>query len=142
MSHNIRTEALATRFKMLLIVMYTHQLYGAQHAVKCVLSQTYSFTSPSGVQVKLFNSKYKVNKVIIKKTKINKCNKMLNDITSTFLNSDFDDRQVGRHVLQHTHFSNQVAGSKTERSRSSQIISKYLYQCNITLSAGLKQHME
>lgn len=37
---------------------------------------------------------------------------MLNGITSTFLNSDFNDRQVGCHVLQHTHFSNQVATGK------------------------------
>lgn len=41
--------------------------------------------------------------------------KHVKSLTSTFLNSDFNDRQVGRHILQHTHFSNQVATGKIEQ---------------------------
>ncbi len=34
---------------------------------------------------------------------------MLKSLTSTFLNPNLNHRQVSRHILQHTHFSNQVA---------------------------------
>lgn len=39
---------------------------------------------------------------------------MTNSITSTFLNSDFNDRQVKGHIFQNTHFPNQVAEATKE----------------------------
>lgn len=46
---------------------------------------------------------------------------MLNSITSTFFYSDFDDRQVGGHVLQNTHFSNQVARGRSSPAEADEV---------------------
>lgn len=43
---------------------------------------------------------------------------ILNNNTSTLLNSYFNDRQVGCHILQHTHFSNQVARGLKKRAEA------------------------
>lgn len=57
----------------------------------------------------------KVHDIMTETIRVHKYTNILKTHTPTFLNSDLNDRQVRRHIFQHTYFSNQVAADKTEQ---------------------------